>query len=338
MTQHNIDKPEIEELLSHYIDGELSEREQTEVRRMAANDERFAERLIRMQKQKELLENLPVESAPDGITDVVRGALERKFLLNQTPAAADGVAGARNLFARHAMTAAIIFVLFGGLLYLVMQVFRPPADMPNVAIKLSPAIETIALRKRSPIKPMLSRYDSKVPEFSASLEVTSSDAITMNAFIKKVIFNKGLDDDTFKNSNDGVTNYYITADIKKIRALVADMSDVWANSQGKTFTAHGIFPGTDVVVKNVTAAQVVAVFRQDEFLDRIEVARDFSDFNAVVGNSERAELYAANDETGRMKELLPVKPELTSSYLPMMGYPEEKDVEKASLTITVKGI
>ena len=121
MSPNNIDKPEVEDLLSRYVDGELSEREQTEVRRMAVNDAVFAERLVRMEKQRELLSNMPVESAPEGIANVVRGALERKYLLNETVAVADELAGARNLFARHFMTAAIIFVLFGGLVYMVLQ-------------------------------------------------------------------------------------------------------------------------------------------------------------------------------------------------------------------------
>ena len=50
MSHHNIDKPEIEDMLSRYIDGELSERERTELKRMAVNDDEFAARIVRAKK------------------------------------------------------------------------------------------------------------------------------------------------------------------------------------------------------------------------------------------------------------------------------------------------
>ena len=310
MSPNSIDKPEVEDLLSRYVDGELSEREQTEVKRLAANDEVFAERLVRVKKQKELLANLAVESAPPGIPNIVRGALERKFLLNETVAVADEVAGARNLFARHFMTAAIIFVLFGGLLYMVLQVFVSPVEMSEVAVENSTGFENSAVNRRAVVKPLSPVFDSKTPVFSSSLDLSGDDVISMNAFVSKAIFNTDLLDETFKNSHDGVTSYYITADIAKVRVLIDDLSGVWANCKEKTFTAHGVFPGNDVVVEKVTAAQVVAVFRQDEFLNRIEVARDFSDFNAVVGDLGREKRYAlADDASETAEDFSPVKPD-----------------------------
>jgi hypothetical protein len=338
MSSTNIDKPEVEDLLSRYVDGELSEREQTEIKRLAANDEVFAERLVSVKKQKELLENLAVESAPPGIPNIVRGALERKFLLNETVAVADEVAGARNLFARHLMTAAIIFVLFGGLLYMVMQVFSPSVEVPEVATENSTGFEYSASNRKAVVKSLPPRFASKAPVFSSSLDLSGDDVISMNAFVSKAIFDTGLLDETFKNSHDGVTSYYITADISKVRTLVDDLSGVWANCKEKTFTAHGVFPGNDVIVKKVTAAQVAAVFRQDEFLNRIEVARDFSDFNAVVGDLAREKRYAsADDESESVEDLSPVKPRLTSGQLKAMGFDDEPEAEKISLTITVKG-
>ena len=62
MTQMN--KSEINELLSAYIDDELVERQQNEVKRLIQNDERVAEQLMHLRKQKELLAALPIVSAP----------------------------------------------------------------------------------------------------------------------------------------------------------------------------------------------------------------------------------------------------------------------------------
>jgi hypothetical protein len=161
----------------------------------------------------------------------------------------------------------------------------------------------------------------------------------MNAFISKAIFNKNLLNDTFKNSHDGVTSYYLTTDITKLRALLDGLGGGWDRCEQAKLTAHGILPGTDVVVENATSAQVIAIFKQDNFLNRIEVARDFSDFNAVVGTSENVEAYALVDKQNDNGMILaPAIPELTSGKSPSINDRTETGVEKVSLTITVKGI
>lgn len=338
MSHHNIDKPEIEEMLSRYIDGELSERECTEIKRMAVNDEKFSARIVRMKNQKELLGNLPVEIAPAGIADAVKLSLERKFLLNGTPASTNEMAGARYLFSRRLMTAAIIFILFGGLLYMVLQVIIPPADISEVVID-APAPRMAAPEIKLPAKPFSPALDVEPHVFSASLDLTSKDAITMNAFISKVIFNENLLNNTFKNSHDGVTSYYVTTDITKLRALLDGLVSGWDKCEQAKLTAYGSLPGTDVVVENTTAAQVVAIFRQDEFLGRIEVARDFADINAVIGASEESDSYAlGNGQNDNDIFRIPVIPELTSSKRPSINDFSETGLEKVSLTITVKGI
>ena len=244
--------------------------------------------------------------------------------------------GSSRTLALHASVG--LLVLFGGLLYMVMQVFVSPVEMPDVAIENSITSGGSASNRRAVVKPVSPVYDGKTPVFSSTLDLIGDDVISMNAFVSKVIFDTGLLDDTFPNSHEGVTSYYITADIAKVRTLIDDLSGIWANCKEKTFTAHGVFPGNDVVVKKATAAQVAAVFRQDEFLNRIEVARDFSDFNAVVGDSDREKRYASADgESETFEGLSPVKPGLTSGQLKAMGFDEETEAEKISLTITVKG-
>jgi hypothetical protein len=307
---------------------------------MAANDEKFAARVVLAKKQKELLGNMPVEPAPAGIADAVKLSLERKFLLNGTPTSTNETAGARHLLVQRLMTAAIIFVLFGGLLYMVMQVFITPPNLHGPAINPSPPINLVTAEKKPTPKlsPAVSDADPHV--FSASLDLTSKDTISMNNFISQVIFSENLLNDTFKNSQDGDTSYYVTTDITKVRALLVTLSGGWDKCEGAKFTAYGIFPGTDVVVENTTSAQVIAIFKQDNFLNRIEVARDFSDFNAVVGASGNTGSYAMKDKQDDSSIFLrPIEPSLTSGgEKTSTNKIDETNLEKVSLTITVKGI
>lgn len=70
----------IEELLSCYIDDELSQRERTEVKRLIRNDKSVGKKLSEMQKQKELLNSLPTAAAPTGLLDNVKAMLTKEFV------------------------------------------------------------------------------------------------------------------------------------------------------------------------------------------------------------------------------------------------------------------
>ena len=59
-----------EELLNSYIDGELTEREKTEVQRLISHDAQVAQRLRELQKSKMLVSSLPRAKAPAKILDL----------------------------------------------------------------------------------------------------------------------------------------------------------------------------------------------------------------------------------------------------------------------------
>jgi len=61
----------IEQLLNGFIDGQLTPREQTELKRLMRNDAQLEKRLAQLQKCRMLLVSLPVEKAPDGLIERV---------------------------------------------------------------------------------------------------------------------------------------------------------------------------------------------------------------------------------------------------------------------------
>ena len=60
----------IKELLNSYIDGELTEREKTEVLRLVSDDQQVARRLRELQKTQMLVGSLPRAEAPARIQHV----------------------------------------------------------------------------------------------------------------------------------------------------------------------------------------------------------------------------------------------------------------------------
>ena len=59
------DNINIDELLNSYIDDELPQRHQTEVKRLIRHDPQIAQRLEELEKCKILLNSLPCEQAPE---------------------------------------------------------------------------------------------------------------------------------------------------------------------------------------------------------------------------------------------------------------------------------
>ena len=73
------EKTKIEELLNGYVDGELSVRQRTQVKRMAANDPNIAKRLRQLEKCRVLVNSLPVSQTPPKILVNIKTKLENKI-------------------------------------------------------------------------------------------------------------------------------------------------------------------------------------------------------------------------------------------------------------------
>ena len=93
----HMNKSDMEDLISGYIDGELSQRQVTEVKRLIRHDEGFAEEYRRLERQKELLGALGVEHAPAEMLEEIKRHLAKRHSAAHYGAIADESAGARHL-------------------------------------------------------------------------------------------------------------------------------------------------------------------------------------------------------------------------------------------------
>ncbi|MHC4772198.1 MAG: hypothetical protein ACYS8S_01200 [Planctomycetota bacterium] len=69
-------KNEIEELLSDLVDEQAGDRQKTEFKRLVAHDPGLIDQLAAMQRQRDILNALPVESAPDSLADDITASSE----------------------------------------------------------------------------------------------------------------------------------------------------------------------------------------------------------------------------------------------------------------------
>lgn len=325
-------KHDIDELLSCYIDGELSKRQITEIKRLIEHDEDAAKRLVQLRKQKELLNAMPVEAAPEGLLDDVMASLERKFILNEYTAVGAEQSGERNLLIRRVLAAAVILVLFGGLAALVLDIMLPAAATENnyAAANNTPIADNdLSLQKLN------TDYipSPNAPVFNASLNLKTLDAITMNNFVKKLIFNHDLSH-TPPEIEGTSSTVRITCGIDRAVAMLLDLQAEWDRCDEVALTIHDQALSKDIVIENASPEQVLRVFGEDKYYSRMQLAKDFSDFNIMASGNDAV---AKSDGDGVSTLAVKPKPELTS-FEKNLGNDKAENIEKISLVITVTGL
>ena len=176
-------KPEIDELLSGYIDEELSQRQRTEVKRLIQHDDELSQRLNELKRQKQLLGSLPVASAPEGLLDDVKATLERQSILDNASASREESAGVRHLMFRRVLTAAAMFLVpIGILAWVVLNIVTPldsDGDKPFFVKPNLPAIFAPKPEVRDVPEPGHLAV-AQLPPFESHLDLTSDQSITLN--------------------------------------------------------------------------------------------------------------------------------------------------------------
>ena len=328
-------KYKIEELLSDYIDDELSQRKETELKRLMEHDDSISVKLEELKKQKALLNSLPMTTAPKGILDEVMGTMERKFILNEYSSVSDEAEGQKNLFLRRFMTAAIIMVLFGGLLGLVINIVMPSGLPDNNYFaennnQTSPVFDQVVKLQ----DPAMSKADT--PVFVASLNLETHHTIAMNDFIKKAIFNHNLNDSVTPPKNDGSESMIkVTCGIDKIVALLSDLQAEWGRCSGTSLAVYDHAMRRDILVNNISCQQVLDIFKEEKFYARMQKSKDIADFNSVNAASQG---YLAATGVKGTGGPVKIRPELTSAKKTGDDNKGDINAEKVRLVIRVIGL
>ena len=206
-----VENPNIEELLNSYIDGELTEREHTEVQRMISHDAQVAQQLRELQTSKMLVSSLPRAEAPARILDGVKASLETEVLSgegawNDEPSG--GRVGVRHLMVRKFLAAAAmvgLVAILGGVIY---SIVAPEShNIPTVP-------DAVA--------------------FDGRLELKTDVLSTVNTFIDRAIEDKGLSDSISVESQGNKRVYSITCSREDLNVLLADLTNIWEKCDSTT--------------------------------------------------------------------------------------------------------
>ncbi len=204
------ENPNIEELLNSFIDGELTEREQTEVKRLISHDAQVAQRLRELQNSKMLVSSLPRAEAPAQILDKVKASLETGTLSGErawSEERSDRRVGVRHLMFRKVLAAAAMLGLVAILSGVIYTIVAPESDY-------KPAVPPVA--------------------FDGRLELKTNTLSTVNAFISKAIEDNELSDSVSLKTRRGKSVYSITCSREDLNVLLADLTNIWEKCDSTT--------------------------------------------------------------------------------------------------------
>lgn len=339
-----MDKLYIEELLNGYIDDELTDRERTEVKRLIKHDRVIAEELAQLQKIRQLLGAVPIETAPEGLLDDVKRSLERQFILKDLSKDSAAAAGARHLLLRRVLTAAAMLILpLGVLAWVVFGIIMPePAPDKTAAARTVETPDGSAgfkggplVASDSPTQPADESVQAAKP-FNAAITMKTNESIAVNAFLEKAIYNNGLYDYMIPKRQADRSSYRISCRMDKAIALLSDLNNAWDRCKFTSLAVYGEKITPTVLVDDVRLEQVITVFKYDR-QQRSEIAKDLSRFNAMVADMPGRNILdtMAKEQEAEFALSIPVEPILTSNRKTSNAESRRQTDETIVLTITV---
>ena len=303
------EKIELEELLSGCLDGQLSERQHTELRRLMEHQTQLKEQLRLLEKQRELLRQLPVERAPVGLADEIKASLQRRLLLASSERFAVET-GHRKLLAirRMVSAAALVLVPLALLAVVVITIIQPFGSEPSgredlISGRVAPKVtEPGGAGTNEPRGVgVLSE-----PSLEARLVLSTAQPIATNDYIEKRIYSSGLLGYTVSKREAGVTIYTIVCSVKNIGGFVSELEGLLPHCDISALTVS-VKDGQSNKIESVSAGQIKPLLETADPQQRDELARSFAQQNkskALVKEPDKAEKDIPEPPAGQSKPIL----------------------------------
>lgn len=330
----------IEELLNSYIDGELSQRHDTEVKRLLRNDPEIAKRLRELERCKMLVSSLPSNDAPVSMLDDIKAALERRALLGVQPELVNQRLGRMHLLFRKVVSAAAMIALVGGLAIVVYTIVAPEGERESLVT----SDNTFVITEQPPVavddtqKPLPGTVDADAGEFNGRLELKTNNPIAVAAVIKRAIDDNGLFAYSSLASQANENIYKLSCSREGLSLLLADLENIWDRFDSTTLFVETDQQTEQIVVSNVEAGQIVEIINQDSPQKYTQVAKDYAVLNELIKSLAGLEVLTAIDSEKPQLTTIPKPipmPVLTSGEKTIKRLSQAEDEQKVNLTIVI---
>ena len=251
---------QIDRLLNAFIDGDLSLREQNEVKRLVAHDAEAAKRLNQLQKCRQLLQSLPVSKAPETVLPAVLEKLKEREV-EQKLEPVRRFLGSMQLVVRKSLAVAALLMLVSGLAVMIYYIVSPLPQKTNIDIG-SGLIKPPVLTARLELK-------AKTPEATYAFAKFFEDKFAA-AF-------------TTQAAADGKSVYTLTANPEKIAGLSGGLQKVWQDFSFAALSVDTNEPAKAIVVSEIKPNQFVEILSQKNLNRQLKAA----DYYSILNNSKR---------------------------------------------------
>ena len=274
-------KIENDELISLYLDGEASVRQQTELKRLMQHDPSIAERMEALRQQQQILNTLPVENAPASLLEDIRSEMERKLILEDFSGGSQTVLATSHLFVRRLMTSAAMILLPLGLLALVVfQIMKPPPKGPADYTSVQDMVA--GTESANDLSSAQAGIFSEMP-FKGTLVFQTDKYMAVNGLVKQAIQKQGLLDQAFPNRTADVTSFQITASPQKIAELVDSLAAIRPACQKVALQVlNGDSPDGMIEIPDIQAKQIKMLAYEDSPDMFTRLASRYADANRKV--------------------------------------------------------
>jgi hypothetical protein len=301
----------IEELLNSFIDGELTDRQQTEVQRLISHDTQIEKRLRELEKCKLLVGSLPHAEAPAGMLEEITASVERRTLFGGPVERFDEREGARHLLFRRVLAAAAMIALvavMGGVIYTIIA----PESGPKQPVIAKDWPEPVKGFEVTVVEKPIAETGPAERGFSGRLELKTDALVAVNSYISKAIEDNGLLVETNPDAEEDESIYFLSCSREGLGLFLNDLGYAWSRFDSATLFVETAEVGRQVAVDEVSAEQVDEIVNQDSFNRRVKVAKDFAVLNSIAKLVPGKEVLAAID--GGRGDLITIpKPVLTSN-------------------------
>jgi len=326
------DNRKLDELLNAYMDGQLTERHRTEVKRLLYNDPQMAQRLTALQKVRALVAALPTVHAPDQIVHQVREKLERRSITPSDTADFDRDAGARQLLWRRAISVAAIVALAVVLAAVIFTIVGPESPQKTHIVSENWMTDQIPMPESVGKKAALSGRTDQPPaapaplgsltaaqdhqpappqNFTGRLELTTAMFSGVDAFVKRSLLDNGIVLIELPVSETQTGVYNLRCSRTALGSFMDDLATIWDKLDSATLAVATDKPDHNIIVENATAKQIIEIVTQTDMAKSIELAQNAAAMNALTRDLPQTTLAAKTDV-----ESLPIpKPVMTSSEI-----------------------
>ncbi|HOK66285.1 MAG TPA: hypothetical protein PLV55_05690 [Anaerohalosphaeraceae bacterium] len=315
------EREQIDSLIHGFLDGELNERQRTELKRLAQHNPVIRKELHALFRQKELLGALPIEKAPDGLKDEVLARLERRLILSSETAVPSSRIGRLHLVLRWTAAAAAMVLLPLAILgLLALQIVQPPE--PAVGPAAVPVQEQTAefLPDKTPSAP---KEDTVL--VLGNLKFLTDQPIAVNDSIKKAVVSHKLLPSASSERFEDHAVYRIQCPQGQMLSFMKTLESVWGLCSKQQFVLAGgdSSASRSVVVEGIRPDQMEELIRQTSPSRLLTAASHLERVNRR-GLSDAAIRVPAEETGGGEKTLLPVEPRL--------AWEKEQTAEESSVS------